>query len=57
MTIKLSQGAQDGNILQYTLPQPQSEKSLGHNKLMFAKLAIVPMIINIQKLTPKKNYW
>lgn len=57
MTIKLSQGAQDGNILQYTLPQPKSEKSLGHNKLMFAKLAIVPMIINIQKLTPKKNYW
>lgn len=56
MTVKLSQGAQDGNILQSSLPPPQSEKSLGHNKLMFAKLAIVLMTINIQKLTPKKNY-
>lgn len=57
MTVKLSQGAQDGNILQSTLPHPKSEKSLGHNTLMSAKLATVPMTTNIQKLTLKKNYW
>lgn len=52
MSVKLSK---EEKVQEYSIVCPTSTLKFRTKQIKFAKLAIVPMTINIQKLTVKEN--